>query len=355
MLTIGQQALATPLATINFAGPARALSSFREYSGREGDDQRLDADSQGDQQFDADIRDRRRAGRRRLHDQRRRLWAAASSRSSRSGHCGAACRSGRRWTTGIICSARSLRSNPRARECSPSSTVTQRIFSRPDSNAVNLHVQPFDAFLLPQNERGNRVSTSSPLSLQLPFKYTATLANVSATNVEGIGFYETQGATNTINQVVVTGGQALPSSPSARQTAVETGLTGAIENIPHRRSTSRAFLSQVTMSPGISTTASARPIRPISRPSTPPGRRWVRSVAIEKSTGVTGLTSAPAWFFSRRRRGGSICTSYGATQRRGAIPRLQQQRHPGGVRQLVLHSGSQPLSSGCHQPDHAGR
>ena len=43
------------------------------------------------------------------------------------------------------------------------------------------------------------------------------------------------------------------------------------------RSTLTACLSQVTMSPGISTTASARPIGPISRKtSTPPGRRWVR-------------------------------------------------------------------------------
>ena len=99
-------------------------------------------------------------------------------------------------------------------------------------NAVNLHVQPFDAFLLPQNGMATALN-SSPLSLQLLFKYTAWRhsANVSATNVEGIGFYVKPRAPPTRS--------IKSSSPAAKNniltvgtpTVVETGLTGAIENM----------------------------------------------------------------------------------------------------------------------------
>ena len=163
-------------------------------------------------------------------------------------------------------------------------------------NAVNLHVQPFDAFLLPQNGMATALN-SSPLSLQLPFKYTATLANVSATNVEGIGFYETQGATNTINQVVVTGGQNNILTVGT-PTAVETGLTGAIENM---------FSSAINPK-GLPFTSYdvawdqynsvGQTYQAYFQTFDSSGTAVGTPVAIENLTGVTALTSVPAWFFS---------------------------------------------------------
>lgn len=293
MLTIGQQALATPPATINFAGPgdiiqlpniavASATISGSTLTVKEtnnstltftiggalaGDDFTISGDGQGGSFLTLEPIGS--------------LWGSFAYPSP--------------VTTGDHLFGAVTPSNPSEGVFALFYGDTTN-FEPTGPNAVNLHVQPFDAFLLPQNGMATAL-TSSPLSLQLPFKYTATLANVSATNVEGIGFYETQGATNTINQVVVTGGQNNILTV-ATPVAVETGLTGAIENM---------FSSSINPN-GLPFTSYdvawdqynsvGQTYRAYFQTFNSSGTAVGTPVAIENLTGVAALTSVPAWFFS---------------------------------------------------------
>ena len=83
--------------------------------------------------------------------------------------------------------------------------VTPSNYNSAGPDSINLYMVGLDPFFLPENT-ATPVLTNSTIQ-KFPITYTFAVPNISATNAEGIGFYETQDGSGNryLNEVFVTG------------------------------------------------------------------------------------------------------------------------------------------------------
>ena len=161
------------------------------------------------------------------------------------------------------------------------------------TNSVTENVVGFDPFLL---ETNTPTALTAPLPLTVPVKYQLILANLSPTQVEGIAVYVTEGATDTINQAVITGGNGDNSLTVGASTAIESGLNGTIENLYAGSWNPSGVLSTFDVAwdqyDSVDQTYQA-----YFQTFNASGTALGTPTAIYNLADVTSLSSAPAWIF----------------------------------------------------------
>ncbi len=162
------------------------------------------------------------------------------------------------------------------------------------TNAVTESLLTIDPFLLPFGSNTPVPLPSSPFSLEVPVKYSVMVP--ANTPNEVIVTYVTEGTTDTINQIFITGGSTGLNNPltGGTPTAIESNLSGTIENLFVNPWTPNSELSayDVAWDQYDSVDQTYQAYFQIFNAS---GTALQSPVTIFNLTEVTALTSAPAW------------------------------------------------------------